>query len=296
MQTGSPKTKRAKPSTAWKSHTGMTAWPTVITALVCLGGWATTLGALASGALPAPAALALNFVFAYIAFTPMHEATHGNIGGHKSRKWMDEVLGWPLAVLFFAPYSAFRLVHLRHHGSTNDPDRDPDFWVAGQSPLTVLARCFTIVPHYYWYVLFRIEGTGKQQQRQRLLAVGVGALLLAIAAALVLTGYGHVFLWGWFVPGVLAGGVLALVFDWLPHHPHSRQERYRDTRAIVSPVLNLVLLWQNLHLIHHLYPRVPFYRYGRVFDAVRPELIERGSEIVTLGATPQLDPAGSERP
>lgn len=28
--------------------------------------------------------------------------------------------------------------------------------------------------------------------------------------------------------------------------------------------LTLALLWQNYHIVHHLYPSIPFYRYGVV--------------------------------
>jgi len=39
------------------------------------------------------------------------------------------------------------------------------------------------------------------------------------------------------------------------------------------------LLGQNYHLIHHLWTTIPWYRYQRVFRAIRPELEARGSRI-----------------
>ncbi|MCO4762393.1 MAG: fatty acid desaturase, partial [Myxococcales bacterium] len=38
-------------------------------------------------------------------------------------------------------------------------------------------------------------------------------------------------------------------------------------------------LGQNLHSVHHLYPRVPFYRYRTVFDAMAPEMMAKGTEV-----------------
>ncbi len=38
------------------------------------------------------------------------------------------------------------------------------------------------------------------------------------------------------------------------------------------------------HLVHHLFPRVPFYRYGTCFHALRPDLEARGADIVDLGS------------
>jgi beta-carotene hydroxylase len=39
---------------------------------------------------------------------------------------------------------------------------------------------------------------------------------------------------------------------------------------------------QNYHLVHHVKPRVPFYRYGEVYRELRPELERHGSPIVHL--------------
>jgi fatty acid desaturase len=38
-------------------------------------------------------------------------------------------------------------------------------------------------------------------------------------------------------------------------------------------------LQQNLHLMHHLWPSVPFYNYGRLYARLRPALVEKGSPI-----------------
>ena len=43
-----------------------------------------------------------------------------------------------------------------------------------------------------------------------------------------------------------------------------------------------LLLSQNYHLVHHLMPRVPFYRYGPLYRDLRPELERHGSTIVHL--------------
>jgi len=47
------------------------------------------------------------------------------------------------------------------------------------------------------------------------------------------------------------------------------------TRAYPSPVLNVVLLGQNYHLVHHAWVTVPWFRYRPVFEAARPDLERR---------------------
>ncbi len=43
-----------------------------------------------------------------------------------------------------------------------------------------------------------------------------------------------------------------------------------------------MLLQQNLHLMHHLWPSVPFYNYARVYRALKPVLLAEGSRIEGL--------------
>ena len=92
--------------------------------------------------------------------------------------------------------------------------------------------------------------------------------------------------------GVLANvaGVtlLGFLFAWVVHTPFEETDRYRDTATILLPKplhgpLTRLWLWQNYHAIHHLFPRVPYYRYDRLFDEIRPGMAERGAPIIELG-------------
>ena len=39
---------------------------------------------------------------------------------------------------------------------------------------------------------------------------------------------------------------------------------------ILEPIVNWLYLFQNFHLIHHLFPRVPFYLYSKAFRSLKP--------------------------
>lgn len=275
---------------AWRRHAGELAWPTLLLALAVCAGHAAATWAAASGHLGLGAAFAINTLAAYLAFTPAHEAAHGNIHGRHARLgFLDPLVGWLSAVLLAAPFSAFRVIHLAHHSHTNDPQRDPDYWVAGKSAIGVAARCLTIVPHYYAHFLFgatsRTQGAGSA----RASTIAGLVLVLGGAALAVATGHGGAVLALWLGPALLASGLLAFGFDWLPHVPHRERGRYRDTRALLFPGLGLLLVGQNLHLVHHLYPRVPFYRYAACFRALRPELEAEGALVVDLAAGPSRE-------
>lgn len=83
----------------------------------------------------------------------------------------------------------------------------------------------------------------------------------------------------WLVPAIVAVVVLAFAFDFLPHYPYDRRERYFDTRIQPGAVRNALLLGQNHHLIHHLWTTIPWFRYQPVFVAIRDDLARRGCRI-----------------
>lgn len=264
----------------WRRHVGELAWPTMgLFALVVVGEVAVWWAVL-SGAMALWVGTLCCTVLAYAAFTVLHEACHGNIHGqHASLRGVSEIAGWVSGVFLLAPHPMFRAIHLRHHSHTNDPVKDPDYWVHSSRPLGILARCATLLAAYE-YSFFAGEVSRSRGAKTTKRAGIVGVLgLLVILVALVAAGLGPEALWLWIVPGLLAATILAFAFDWVPHHPHTAQGRFIDTRILLVPGLTLPMLWQNYHLIHHLYPRVPFYRYAQCFREIRPELEARGSPI-----------------
>jgi fatty acid desaturase len=55
-----------------------------------------------------------------------------------------------------------------------------------------------------------------------------------------------------------------------------RATRAGDPRGLAGGVAYAMTLGQSVHLVHHLYPGVPFYRYRRVWDArVAPAVASR---------------------
>ncbi len=248
----------------WKRFTGGVAWPTIGLWAVSLVGLAVATTMAITGRWSMAVGAVLNGVFAYVLFTPMHEAAHGNVRGrHPRLRWLESLIGWTSGVALMAPFPAFVALHLRHHSNTNDPERDPDMWVAGQGPASIMARCMTIVPHYYREFLVGPTARSAAGARARRSTVGMVVGLVLVFGLGTWLGLGTMMLWLWLVPALCASGVLAFAFDWLPHHPHVERARVGNTRLLDSAWLTVPMLAQNYHLVHHLYPRVPFYAYGR---------------------------------
>ena len=266
---------------AWRSYVGGVAWPTLLLALVVIaleaGAWSLCL----LGALPLWAGALVCTLATYLAFTVVHEASHGNVHGDvRAMRGVGELAGWVCALPLLAPYPAFRVLHLRHHSFTNHPTKDPDFHVRGSGFFAVLVNCALIVPSYL-RELFAGETSRTEQGRAvRAQSIVVLALMAIAMLGLALSGHGLEVLALWLVPAIVADTMLAFAFDWLPHHPHEERRRFHDTRVIDSGLLAIVLLGQSHHLVHHLWPRVPFYRYVDVFRASRAELERQGAPIV----------------
>ena len=72
------------------------------------------------------------------------------------------------------------------------------------------------------------------------------------------------------------------------HHPNTGRGRYVDTSTIILPAwingpVTWLWLFQNYHSIHHLFPRVPFYRYRAVFERIADIMAARGAPIYRIG-------------
>ena len=259
---------------------GGIAWPTLGLAVGVGLAYGCSFILALRGAVPLWAAMVAHTLLGYLAFTPAHEAGHGNVaGGVRSLRWLEGLVGWSMAAVLALPYPALRYLHLQHHSFTNDPLRDPDMRASGTGPLGVLWGCLSVEIGYA-RVLWRLLQRGQQGARQMLRAcwpfVGIWFVVFGLAGYFGMLGR---ILLLWIAPAALALGWLALGFDWVPHHPHDSRERYRSTRILLGTGLNTLLLGQNYHLLHHLYPRLPFYRYAECFRAVRPVLEQEGARI-----------------
>ncbi|MBL4636473.1 MAG: fatty acid desaturase, partial [Kofleriaceae bacterium] len=218
----------------------------------------------------------LSTVSTVLAFTPMHDASHKSAAKSKP---INEVLGRLMALPLAAPFPAFRYLHLEHHKHTNNTKSDPDMW-SGTGPRLLLPLRWITQDYYYYFFYLRSQNRAKLEVLE---VVSTLVLIYGCAIALAFNGYATEVFVVWFIPGRVALGFLAFSFDYLPHHPHtvlSKDDRYQATVVRESRWLTPLLQYQNYHLVHHLYPGVPFYRYGRVWWAKRAELIEKGARVL----------------
>ena len=212
---------------------------------------------------------------------------HGNIRGDREHLgWVEELIGYASAQIVFLPFSAHRIEHMVHHRYTNDPERDPDFLASSLG--NGFGRFMLMTLRFYWngfsfvYSPMCKSATAKDKALFCLEAsIAVGWRVAFLTQVPLLEGL-----------VLVVGGYIAALyylvywFAYRPHHPYKTAERYRNTSNFILPNWLRPLRWtwmsQDLHGIHHLYPRVPFYHYRKVFHEIEPTLRAHGNPIIGI--------------
>ncbi|MBU6228990.1 MAG: fatty acid desaturase [Cyanobacteria bacterium REEB459] len=209
----------------------------------------------------------MNVLSLHLAGTVIHDASHNSAHRHRL---VNAVLGHGSALILGFSFPVFTRVHLQHHAHVNDPDNDPDHFVSTGGPLWLIAARFFYHEIYFF----------KRQlwRNWELLEWFLGRFAVA---ALVFTAWkfdflGYIFNF-WFSPALVVGIALGLFFDYLPHRPFQERDRWKNARVYPGAILNILIMGQNYHLVHHLWPSVPWYKYKSTYEVMQPLLDSKGS-------------------
>ncbi|MGF1499194.1 MAG: beta-carotene hydroxylase [Elainellaceae cyanobacterium] len=214
----------------------------------------------------------LNVLALHVVGTVIHDASH-NVA-HRN-PIINAALGHGSALMLGFSFPVFTRVHMQHHANVNDPENDPDHFVSTGGPLWLIAARF----FYHEIFFFKRRLWRKYELLEWFLARLAVATVVYLAIQYDFLGF--IFNY-WFSPALVVGLALGLFFDYLPHRPFKERDRWKNARVYPSPVLNLLIMGQNYHLIHHLWPSIPWYHYQTAYRAVQPLLDEKGCHQ-TLG-------------
>jgi beta-carotene hydroxylase len=210
----------------------------------------------------------LNLLAFHMVGTVIHDACHGV--AHRNRI-VNALLGHGSAFLLCFSFPVFTRVHMQHHANVNDPDNDPDHFVSTMGPLWLInARFF-----YHEVFFFRRKLWRKYELFEWILARL--SLVAMIAASFHFGVNDYVFNY-WFPPLAIVGLLLGLFFDYLPHRPFKERDRWHNARVYPSFMLNWLIMGQNYHLVHHLWPSIPWYYYEKAYFQMQPLLDAKGSK------------------
>ncbi|WP_372966173.1 fatty acid desaturase [Marinobacter sp.] len=270
-----------------KKYMGHVSWPTIVLVVLVLSGFVISLGLYAEGLMSAWITVLILAALTYMSYTPLHEAVHGNIHGkYEHLRWLNNACGYLMAPLIAIPYASHRMEHFTHHRYTNQGDKDPDYMIRGMGKGAIGA--LVTVAKFLWLqnTFFITTHWQKATVKERAtycaeVAVSLGWRMVFIMSVDVASAW-WVLLSGYFLGGLFT----AYWFAYRPHIPYQESARYRNTNSLIMPVWMRPVGWfwlgQNLHSVHHLFPRVPFYRYHALHDDIEPILREQGTPIVGI--------------
>ena len=271
-----------------RQYVGEFAWLTIIVGLALCASYVVTVVSALAGVLSLGFAVPLVAILTYLNYTILHESAHGSISGNrKSLHWINEALGYMAAWILMIPLTAHRHEHMAHHRHTNDAERDPDFHVGrmGHSiPAAARATLQACVAQFSYYANNRWSKNASRQNLYLCLEVAAALIprLAALAAGYWLEGLA-LFVLAW----LIGATILLYLFAYAVHRPHEQEGRYVNTSTILIPGrLHTPVTWfwmfQNYHSIHHLFPRVPFYRYRQLYQELEEVMAAKGAPVYWL--------------
>lgn len=282
-----------------RKHAPGVAWPTLLLLAGVYAGLASSVYLGMAGVLPMWFAATINAIILYGTYTVVHEGVHDNIVPRNRRlRWVNMAAAFFAAVPLWMLIYPHRKSHMLHHTKCNT-EQDPDIYARGsfgvvtfwRIPLATLGH-FNPIEQYRQCVQLNLTDT------QRHISMATFAAYVALAGGIVLAGYDFELLVLWLVPFFVGYGVMLIFFTWIPHHPHTITGRYQDTRCSIWRGANLLTQGQNYHLIHHMMPWIPWYRYECVYKEIRPLLTRNRALIDGFWPRPAaqaLATASSER-
>lgn len=263
--------ERARP--LWQAE-----WPTWLLIAAIYGGWFLTLAnwrALGDG----PATVLMIWWSAWY-MSLQHELIHGH---PTPWPWLNRVFGYaPLAIWY--PYRLYRDSHLAHHNDmhltmpaldTESQYVSPEVW-AGMGRTAQLVRWFNKT--FWGRVLvgpaLAIGGTLVEAVRQPLRGdwrqVPMWLAHVAMVAAM-LWWIDHAFgvsAWWYLLAISYPAQSLAMIRSYYEHRP-AADHKQRIVLNEAGWFFRVLFLNNNLHLVHHDLPSLPWYLLPRVYRARR---------------------------
>ncbi|QQR91130.1 MAG: fatty acid desaturase [Myxococcales bacterium] len=267
-------------------------WQTWLLALLVHIGWA--FATVYYFAIPWPVLFVLGAYLVALHGSFQHETVHG----HPTTKvWINTVIAsLPLGLL--VPYGIYRESHMRHHRTDNlsHPSDDPEsFFVRASvwdrmSPamrayywtLHTLAGRMLLGPIHHTVVLIKQELPkllSFERRAWRIFSAHLIASGLVLYWVLVVCAMP---LWLYLLCFVYAGAGLGLLRSYLEHQP---AQQLNERTAIVDAAWpwSMLFLHNNLHVVHHEFPHMPWYQIRSYFKRHREQILGHNGHYAFSG-------------
>ena len=261
-----------------RRHRASIEWPTVAMLALCYGLWISA-GLLVYPAAPVSALLVMAVCVA-LHSSLQHEIMHG----HPTRNGLvNEMLVFlPLGLAY--PYRRYKVTHMQHHHDERltDPYDDPESYYRAEKDWNDLPSWLKLlltwnntllgrvvlgpllgVIGFVWSELKQISNDSKIRNAWIFHFIGMAPLFV-----IVQYGFGIPFWLYALVPAYLGLSIIG-VRTYCEHRwfedPNGR------TIIVEKSILSVLFLFNNLHIVHHKLPTVPWYRLPALYQERKDE-------------------------
>jgi len=258
-------------------------WPTLALIVMAYAVWA--IGLFWLPLLWMPLAFAAVLAGIVLNSSLQHEVLHGHpFPGHTIA---GAALVYP-ALNLCIPYERFRDTHLKHHLDSNltdpydDPESnymDPGVWQGLNAPLRGLLRANNtlfgriLLGPAISQVVFMKSDLREIRGGDLLVLRAWAGHLVSVVAILWLVSLSPMPVWLYLIAAYLGLGVLK-IRTFLEHQAH---EKVRGRTVVIEDrgPLAFLFLNNNFHVVHHMHPRLPWYRLPELYFANREKYLSR---------------------
>jgi fatty acid desaturase len=257
-------------------------WPTLLLIVACYGAWTVALFPLA--ALSPVLAIPLAAVTIALHASLQHEVTHGHPFNERG---LGEALVFGSLNLVI-PYLRFRDTHLAHHmdATLTDPYEDPEsnyldptVWArlpAWQKRILMLNNTLLgrmLIGPTVGQIFFMADDLRRIGAGERAVLAGWLWHLPPVAGIVAIVAVSPMPLSAYAV-AAYAGLSILRIRSYLEHQAHVRA-RARTVIIEDRGPLAFLFLNNNLHVVHHMHPKLPWYRLPRVYFDNRETYLRR---------------------
>lgn len=252
------------------------AWQQAALVFGSLGIFILASWAYIAGHIPLWVAIPANIGAVYLAFSPLHDASHRALS---SNGFLNDFLGVLTGQLLLpgVNMTAFRTIHMDHHRFVGEEGRDPDTALVEPPKWAGIAYLmFADLNWVYWY--YRHGRT--IWSRKMTVYIHIMLVLVIVShVGMLMSPWWKEFLLLYVVPQRIGLGLIAYNFAHI-QHPSGltwNEHPFQSTVFIRGKsVLRRLMFGQEDHTIHHLVPHVPWYKYKRIWELANGTLHEQG--------------------
>ncbi len=213
-----------------------------------------------------------------------HEVLHGH---PTSSQWLNELIIAP-ALNLWIPYTIYKESHLIHHNNQHltNPARDPESFYIDPERWNHLPKWQQTYHRFYhtfagrilWgpvhivAMLFYHEGCKLLAGDRKAWRIWGMHALVCMPVLYWIMVVCEIALWQYLLVFVYPGVALTLIRSYLEHRAVADPQQ-RSAIVEAGPLLSLLFLNNNLHAVHHVYPRLAWYKIPAVWRAEREQVL-----------------------